>query len=408
VRQICDPIGPVGSDNFDSFDLFTFEEQQNVELAEPLSLDDTTVIAAGEFVSSFYVVWDPVPSNRIIATVTFPDTIIGVITDRDELQASEFLGNASAQYLNPSLLGLEGGDDIEIDGANLSIDFSAGSPGDSVRVLLGSASPNLNANICEPEDVTLTGTVTGGSAASAGGTFLQLCEPIGRVGNDNFQRNDLFAFEEQQDVTLAADLGVDDPVAGTVTAGTLVSSYYVAFDPGGARDIVGTVTFPGQILGLATSTDPLTDSDVLGNETAIYLNPELRGLESGDFASFSGDTLSVTFAASSPGDYIRVLVAGNDVDGDGAPDTADNCTVVANADQLDGDADGFGNACDGDFNNDCIVNIVDLGILRTLFFSTDAQADLNGDGVVNIVDLGILRTLFFLPPGPSSIPNVCD
>jgi hypothetical protein len=38
-RQICDPIGPVGSDNFDSFDLFAFEEQQAVELTAPLELD---------------------------------------------------------------------------------------------------------------------------------------------------------------------------------------------------------------------------------------------------------------------------------------------------------------------------------------------------------------------------------
>ena len=42
----------------------------------------------------------------------------------------------------------------------------------------------------------------------------------------------------------------------------------------------------------------------------------------------------------------------------------------ANASQLDTDADGFGNACDGDFNNDCIVNFVDLGDLKSAFFQT--------------------------------------
>ena len=39
-------------------------------------------------------------------------------------------------------------------------------------------------------------------------------------------------------------------------------------------------------------------------------------------------------------------MAGNDSDGDGIPDDADNCPVVANADQSDVDADGVGDACD--------------------------------------------------------------
>jgi subtilisin-like proprotein convertase family protein len=91
-----------------------------------------------------------------------------------------------------------------------------------------------------------------------------------------------------------------------------------------------------------------------------------------------------------------------DADGDGVADDADNCTLVANADQRDTNGDGFGNACDADLNNDGIINVVDLGLLRTVFFTNDADADFNGDGVVNVVDLGVLRATFFGPPGPSS------
>ncbi len=98
----------------------------------------------------------------------------------------------------------------------------------------------------------------------------------------------------------------------------------------------------------------------------------------------------------------------NDTDSDGVADDVDNCTDVANADQLDTNGDGFGNACDADLNNDCIVNVVDLGLLRTVFFTADADADFNGDGIVNVIDLGLMRLAFFSPPGPAAEPNGCS
>ncbi|MFK8014641.1 MAG: di-heme oxidoredictase family protein [Gammaproteobacteria bacterium] len=97
-----------------------------------------------------------------------------------------------------------------------------------------------------------------------------------------------------------------------------------------------------------------------------------------------------------------------DTDGDAVDDAIDNCRAIANADQRDTDGDGFGNLCDADLNNDCIVNVVDLGLLRNVFFGTDANADLNGDGNVNVVDLGLLRSLFFAPPGPSGQFTICN
>ncbi len=97
-----------------------------------------------------------------------------------------------------------------------------------------------------------------------------------------------------------------------------------------------------------------------------------------------------------------------DTDGDGIQDGEDNCTNSANADQRDTDGDGFGNLCDADFNNDCIVNVLDLAAMRLAFFSTNADIDMNGDGSVNFLDLAILRALSFEPPGPSGLPNICD
>ncbi len=268
--------------------------------------------------------------------------------------------------------------------------------------------------MCEPQETTLTGTVTGGAAASDGGTFLQLCEPIGPVGNNNFQANDLFAFEEAQNVLLDEPLDLDDPPATTIPAGTLVSSFYVAYDPAASKDIVGTVTFPNDVLGIATSIGNLNDSDALGNTTATYLNPSLRGLEADDSASFSADTLSVSFVADRPGDYIRVFVSVDDDDADGIANVEDNCLAVSNTDQRDTNGDGIGNACDADVNDDCSVNFGDLAVLKAAFFPApyDEDVDFDGDGLVNFGDLAFLKSTFFNGaqpgPGPSGLPNACE
>ena len=92
-----------------------------------------------------------------------------------------------------------------------------------------------------------------------------------------------------------------------------------------------------------------------------------------------------------------------DSDGDGVDDTLDNCSELPNPDQRDTNGDGFGNACDADLNNDLIVNSVDLGMLRSVFFQADDDADANGDGTVNSIDLGALGSQFFGPPGPGAV-----
>ncbi len=102
------------------------------------------------------------------------------------------------------------------------------------------------------------------------------------------------------------------------------------------------------------------------------------------------------------------VTPGVDSDSDGVVDAVDNCVLSANPDQTDSNADGYGNACDADLNDDCIVNATDLGLLRTVFFTADADADFTGDGIVNASDLGVMRATFFTPPGPSGLTTTCD
>ena len=96
-----------------------------------------------------------------------------------------------------------------------------------------------------------------------------------------------------------------------------------------------------------------------------------------------------------------------DEDGDGVDDFSDNCVQVANADQRDTNGDGFGNICDADLNNDCIINVLDLALMESVFYTDDQDADAQGDGFINARDLGRMRLRFFSPPGPSGLPNQC-
>ena len=98
-----------------------------------------------------------------------------------------------------------------------------------------------------------------------------------------------------------------------------------------------------------------------------------------------------------------MLVAGaawaGDADGDGIDDGADNCPLAANASQVDADGDGAGNACDGDYNNDGVVNDEDMAILRGAFGTSEGDegfvpaADYDDDGLIDGSDFGVFSGL---------------
>lgn len=125
-------------------------------------------------------------------------------------------------------------------------------------------------------------------------------------------------------------------------------------------------------------------------------------------AAFAGYSYILRADGSRIIDYFDEAVYGPDpmqldTDGDGVLDYNDNCTNVANASQQDTDGDNYGNACDADFNNDGIVNSLDLGLFKQMFFATgDVEADMNNDQIVNSLDLGLFKASFFSVPGPSS------
>jgi hypothetical protein len=93
----------------------------------------------------------------------------------------------------------------------------------------------------------------------------------------------------------------------------------------------------------------------------------------------------------------------NDADQDGIPDLGDNCTLVVNADQRDTDADGYGNICDADFNDNGIVDPGDFSTLKAALGTAAADQDLNGNGIVDPSDFSRLKANLGQPPGPSAL-----
>jgi len=101
-----------------------------------------------------------------------------------------------------------------------------------------------------------------------------------------------------------------------------------------------------------------------------------------------------------------------DRDGDGVEDARDNCRDIPNPDQRDTDGDGFGNACDPDFDGDGVVSAGDSGDGRsdlgriahakeTGYYVPDC--DLDGDGKVDDRDQERAGLFVQLPPGPSGL-----
>ena len=113
-----------------------------------------------------------------------------------------------------------------------------------------------------------------------------------------------------------------------------------------------------------------------------------------------GVSASGTGSSVDTGFYYEAAI---DTDGDGVVDIIDNCILVPNPTQCDGDNDGYGNHCDADFNSDLIVNGLDIGLFKAGFGTTDVVTDLNCDGITNGLDIGLLKVLFGSPPGPSGL-----
>ena len=161
--------------------------------------------------------------------------------------------------------------------------------------------------------------------------------------------------------------------------------------------------------GGRATVDPRGRGTLIPNQLAERFT--LDCAQAGQTATHAGDPAFVMVVAG-PWPFIElgaihysVLVGdpAQDLDGDLVPDYRDDCIARANPDQHDFDGDGYGDACDADFDQDGVVNFRDLALMKAEFFKKSPRYDLDSNGVVNFADLALLKQSFFRAPGPSSL-----
>jgi hypothetical protein len=176
-------------------------------------------------------------------------------------------------------------------------------PALAVARLIGLTSAFLLANAANADIISVTSSVPVTISAPAAGTTITR-----NFLNDN-NLGIAIAFNEQQNVLLGAALTTD---TGNISAGTMVSSQYIAFNSLTLTSQTTTLTFDGLVLGIEFTRTGLNQSDFLGLGTLDYQDACLFcGLETSrnDSISFSGNQVFIDGRYAMPGDFIRVITA---------------------------------------------------------------------------------------------------
>lgn len=215
-----------------------------------------------------------------------------------------------------------------------------------------------------------------------------------------------------------AGINVGDPIGGFLEVDSAASGPNSTFT--GADIIQAEVTVgslgSGVTMGPFDGTTLTTDANgeiVSGSgQIVTTVDTPLGPAE----VTITLDASTGTWTATTPFLGLGQVSAGTltftrrvDSDSDGVSDTTDNCTLVANPDQLDSNGDGFGNICDPDLDNDGIVTFADYAMLTSGFLAVpgdanwNPDADLDGDNAITFADIALFPPYFLSVPGPSGL-----
>ena len=287
-----------------------------------------------------------------------------------------------------------GGDDFSLTdgGLNGTVDYNTQTANFHLERDVTGATSLAKANILGDSDLGATGTLTLNNIVPATGYVVgeTITDILG--GSAQVTSQSALAFVAGTPIPR----GPRDELAGAQGASCKKTS--------GAYVNYKVLRDDGQVLILA-------DSGTAGNVAGSIGKCILFGIAPLNACPIDATNSGVSY-------FVFAAPGATDTDADGVPDSIDNCQLVANANQLDTNGDGFGNICDADINNSGTVTTADFGLLRSVLGqawsrpsgglapppnTTISASDMNGSGTVTTADFGLLRARLGTAPGPSGV-----
>ncbi|MBI2340886.1 MAG: SBBP repeat-containing protein [Deltaproteobacteria bacterium] len=161
--------------------------------------------------------------------------------------------------------------------------------------------------------------------------------------------------------------GVPEP--GTTPLEFDNASFAVEFEPSGTFNPPGvTITLP---LLAAMTPGTLLDLFRFDPDASSFVDTGIDGVVNADGLTATAEGI-LSFSSLA---FFKSVAT--DADGDGVPDSEDNCPDDFNSDQNDQDIDGLGDLCDNDVDGDDVLNDAD----NCPDLANPTQADLDEDGI---------------------------